>query len=162
MLVLHVYDVNAWPTNPTNNFKFKNCLFGATSVKKISDKKKKCVCSGYGITFDSASSWSFDNDIAIIMIMLRFEETKVTKENFYATKKLVKIWYVNVDNTVISKLLETKANSEYLTGYLNKVIRPSVLIMPKMRGYVRTSKVKDGDKHKNHKFMSFCIGIRKI
>ena len=29
-----VYDLDAWPGNPTNNFKFKNCLFGATSVVK--------------------------------------------------------------------------------------------------------------------------------
>ena len=26
------YDLDAWPKNPTNNFKFKNCLFGATSM----------------------------------------------------------------------------------------------------------------------------------
>ena len=116
---------------------------------------KKCVYSGYGIVFDSASSWRFDNGISIIMTMLRFEGAKVTKENFYATKKLVKIWDVNVNSIVISKLLETKNNSGYLTGYLNKVIRPSVLIIPKMRGYVRTFKVEDGDKHKNNKLMSF-------
>ena len=57
-----VYHLDAWPRNPTNNFKFKNCLFGATSIVKNSDKKY--VHSGYGITFDSAGSWSFDNDIA--------------------------------------------------------------------------------------------------
>ena len=28
-----VYDLDAWPRNPTNNFKFKNCLFVATSKK---------------------------------------------------------------------------------------------------------------------------------
>ena len=50
-----VYDIDAWPINPTNNFKFKNCLFGATSIVKI---VKKYVYSGCGITFDSASSWS--------------------------------------------------------------------------------------------------------
>ena len=32
------YGLDAWPGNPTNNFKFKNCLFGATSVTKNSDK----------------------------------------------------------------------------------------------------------------------------
>ena len=46
---------------PTNNFKFKNCLFGVTSVVKNHDKERY-VYSGYGITFDRASSWSFDND----------------------------------------------------------------------------------------------------
>ena len=48
-----VYDLDAWPRNPTNNFKLKNFSFGATSVVKNSDKEK-FVYSGYGITFDSA------------------------------------------------------------------------------------------------------------
>ena len=58
-----VYELNTWPKNPTNNFKFKNCLFGATNVVKNSDKLKY-IYSGYGKTFDSGSSWSFDNDFA--------------------------------------------------------------------------------------------------
>ena len=33
-----VYDLDVWPRNPTNNLKFKNCLFGATNVVKNSDK----------------------------------------------------------------------------------------------------------------------------
>ena len=33
--------------------KSKNCLFGATSIEKNSDKEMY-VYSGYGITFDSA------------------------------------------------------------------------------------------------------------
>ena len=47
-----VYDLDAWPRNPTNNLKFKNCLFGATSIVKNSDKENY-VYSGYGITFGS-------------------------------------------------------------------------------------------------------------
>ena len=43
-----VYDLDAWTINPTNNFKFKDCLFGATSIVKNSDKEKY-VYSGYGI-----------------------------------------------------------------------------------------------------------------
>ena len=35
-----------------------------------------------------------------------------------------------------------KSNSKYLTGYLN-VIRPLVLILPKMSGYVKTFKDKN-------------------
>ena len=57
------YDLDAWARNPTNNFKCKNCLFGATSVVRNSDKEKYVYCA-YGITFDDAGSWSFDNDIA--------------------------------------------------------------------------------------------------
>ena len=53
-----MYDLYAWPRNPTNNFKFNDCLFGATNVVKISNKEKH-VYNGYGITFDSADSWSF-------------------------------------------------------------------------------------------------------
>ena len=33
-----VFDLDAWPRNPTNDFKFKKCLFGATTVVKKSDK----------------------------------------------------------------------------------------------------------------------------
>ena len=33
-----VFDLDAWPRNPTNNFKFKNCLFGATNIVKSRDK----------------------------------------------------------------------------------------------------------------------------
>ena len=35
-----VYELNAWSRNPTNNFKFKNCLFEATNIVKNSDKEK--------------------------------------------------------------------------------------------------------------------------
>ena len=59
-----------------------------------------------------------------------WREKKVTKETFYAAKKPVKIWDVNVDNIVISKLIETKIISKYLIGYLDKA-RPLVFIMPK-------------------------------
>ena len=37
------YDLDAWPRNPTNNFSFKNCLFGATNVVKIVIKKSMCI-----------------------------------------------------------------------------------------------------------------------
>ena len=47
----------------------------------------------------------------------------------------------NVDYIVISKLVETKTNFNYLIGYLDKAIRPSVLIMPKISEYVKTLKL---------------------
>ena len=37
------YDLDTWPRNPINNFKFKNCLFGATSIVKIVIKKSMCI-----------------------------------------------------------------------------------------------------------------------
>ena len=73
--------------------------------------------------------------------MLRFGETKVTKGKLYGAKETINIWNVNVDNIATSKLVETKTNSKYLIGYLDKVIRSSILISPKMGGYVKTLKV---------------------
>ena len=35
-----VFELAAWPKNPTDNFKFKNCLFGATNIVIQSDKEK--------------------------------------------------------------------------------------------------------------------------
>ena len=55
---------------------------------------------------------------------------------------------------VISKLIETKTNSKYLIGYLDNVIKPLFLILPRLNGYVKTCKIKDEDKYKNNKMMS--------
>ena len=38
-------------------------------------------------------------------------------KNFMLQKKPMKIWNVNVDNIVISKLIKTKTDNKYLTGY---------------------------------------------
>ena len=65
------------------------------------------------------------------------EAKKQQKEEFYAAKKPIKNWNVNVDNILISKLVKTNTNSKYWIGYSDKDIRPLVLIMPKMNGYVK-------------------------
>ena len=44
--------------------------------------------------------------------MLRFEEPEIAKLKFYAAKKPIRIWDVNIDNTVISKLVKTTTNSK--------------------------------------------------
>ena len=75
--------------------------------------------------------------------MVRFGDKEIAKEKLYAGKRPIKICKVNVDNIVISKLVKTKTNSKYLIGYLDKTIRPFVLIMPKISGYVKTFKVKE-------------------
>ena len=57
---------------------------------------------------------------------------KYQKKNFILQKKkTIKIWDVNIDNIVISTLIKTKTSSTYLIGYLDKVIRSVVLVMPK-------------------------------
>ena len=86
------------------------------------------------------------------IIILRLGETKVAKETFDTAKKHINIWDGNVDGIIISKLNETKSNFKYLIGIkFDKAIRPLVLIMSKMSGYVKTFKVKDGDTDKNNK-----------
>ena len=55
-------------------------------------------------------------------------------------------------------LVKAKPNSKYFVGYSDKAMRPLVLIMPKMSGYVKTFKVED----KNSKLISFCINDEKL
>ena len=66
---------------------------------------------------------------------MKLEE--IAKEKLYAANRPIKIWDVNFNNIVISKLVKAKINSKYLIGYLDKTIRPLVLKMPKMRGYAK-------------------------
>ena len=44
----------------------------------------------------------------------------------------------------------------------DEAIRPIVLKMPKMSGYVKTIKVKDADKDKNNKLIYFRINNEKL
>ena len=91
--------------------------------------------------------------------MLRLGKAKVAKEEFYSLKMPIKIYDVNVDNIVISKLVETKNSCKYLIGYFVKVIRPLVLLLPKMSGYIKD---KDGDENKNNRLMYLCVEDDKL
>ena len=95
--------------------------------------------------------------------MLRFCETKVSKEEFYDAKQPTQIWVTDVDNIVISKLIETKNNSKYLIGCLDDVTRPLVLILHLLSEYVKNLKDKNGnkDENKNNKFISFLTDDEK-
>ena len=77
-------------------------------------------------------------------------------------KKAIKIWDINVNNVVTSKLVFKKNNSKYLVGYLDKVIRSIVLILSIMSGYVKIFKIQDGDKDKNNRLISFCVEDDKL
>ena len=94
--------------------------------------------------------------------MLKQNNNNRKNSNTKNCKKTVKSWNVNVNNIVISKIIKAKTNSKYLTGYLDKAIGPLVLIMPKMSGYVKIFKVKDGDEVKINKLMSFRIDDEKL
>ena len=60
----------------------------------------------------------------------------------FVVQETPKIWDVDIDNIVISKLIETKRNFKCLIGYLDEVTKPLALILPKMSGYVKTFKEK--------------------
>ena len=87
LIVYIVYDLDACPRNRTNNCKFKNCLSGATNRVKNSDKEKY-IYKGYGITFESIGSWSFDNGIARNVIIFGLDNSSSPhsdnpKNNFF-------------------------------------------------------------------------------
>ena len=65
-----VYDLDAWLRNPTNSFKFKNCLFGTTNIARSSD-----VYSGYGITFDSAGLRNFGYHLARDVVIFSVDKS---------------------------------------------------------------------------------------
>ena len=76
-----------------------------------------------------------------------------------AEKKPKKIWDVNVENIVASKLVETKTYSNYMIGIkFYKTVRPLVLKMLKRSGYVKTFKVEG----KINKLMSFRRDDKKL
>ena len=89
---------------------------------------------------------------------MKLGKTEIEKEKFYAAKKPAKIWNVKVDTIVIPKLVTTKTNFKYLIRYLKKYIRPLVLIMPKISGYLKIFKVED----KINKLMSFLKDDEKL
>ena len=101
-----------------------------------------------------------DKNFFNTIIIIRFNETKVAKEELHCAKKTINTWDVNVNNIVITKLIKIKKNSKNFIWYLDEVIRPLVLILPKMSGYVKTFKFKE--EYKNSKLMSFHIGGEKL
>ena len=95
--------------------------------------------------------------------MLGFDEKKKVKGKFYTSKRPITIWDANNDNIFISKLVKIKTNPKDLIEIkFGKAIRPLVLIMPKMSRYVKTFNVKEGDKDKSNKLMSFCIDDERL
>ena len=55
-----------------------------------------------------------------------------------------------------------KTYSKYCIGYLDKAMRTLVLITPKMSGFVKTFKVKEGNEDKNNELISFRIDDEKL
>ena len=91
--------------------------------------------------------------------MVRFGEKEITKEKIYAAKKPIKLSDVDVDNIVVSKLVEAKTNSKYLIRIkFDKGIMQLILTIHKVNGYIKIIKVED----KVNKSMSFCMDDEKL
>ena len=75
--------------------------------------------------------------------MLGFCATKVAKKNLNSANIYIFRWI-------------------WISGYLDEVIRPLVLILPKMSGYVQTFKVKEREKGKNSNLIYFRINNEKL
>ena len=56
----------------------------------------------------------------------------------------------------------SKNQSYYLIAQLYKIIRTLVWVLPKMSGFVKTFKLKDGDKNKHNETMFFRIDVEKL
>ena len=57
------YELNTWPSSPTNNITLRNCLFGTVKLTRNAGKNK-FTYNGRGIAFDGKGFWSFDNGSA--------------------------------------------------------------------------------------------------
>ena len=55
------YELNTWPSSPTNNITLRNCLFGTVKLTRNAGKNK-FTYNGRGIAFDGKGFWSFDKD----------------------------------------------------------------------------------------------------
>ena len=81
--------------------------------------------------------------VVVVVVFLCLFVKKQQKKDF--TKQRKKNWNVDVDNIVTTKLVDSKFNSKYLIGYLDKIVRSLALILLKMSEYVNTFKFKFGD-----------------
>ena len=74
VIIYTLFDLDDQQKSPTNNFKFKNCLFGATNIVKNSHKEKY-VSNEYGITFDTAGSWHFGNNFVRSVVIFGIDNS---------------------------------------------------------------------------------------
>ena len=86
------------------------------------------------------------------IIMFRFDKTKVEKTEFNIAKQKKKQQQQKCGMLMLIKLIETKCSFKYMIDYLDDVIRPLVLVLPKLKGHVKNFKAE------NNMLMSFCIG----
>ena len=90
--------------------------------------------------------------------MLKFVVKKVAKEIIYTEL----IFVMLIDDTVISKLIETKNISKVLIGNLDKVIRPLVLIWTDMLRQLKNNKLRLSQINNENLFEKYKVIWTKI
>ena len=78
-------------------------------------------------------------------------------KSFKVQRKSIKRLMLMLMICLCQKIIKIKSNSMYLIGYLNKVIRPLVLILPKRNKYIKNLNVRDEDKDKLT--INWCLSI---
>ena len=100
-------------------------LFGSEKYDAVYNRIRRLISLKSGITYifshylRKSKLIQLSNNHKTIfysITIVKFGKTEIAKENFYAAKNPIKIWDVNVNNIVISKLVKTKTNSKYLVG----------------------------------------------
>ena len=78
-------------------------------------------------------------------------------KSFKVQRKSIKRLMLMLMICLCQKIIKIKSNSMYLIGYLNKVVRPLVLILPKRNKYIKNLNVRDEDKDKLT--INWCLSI---
>ena len=93
----------------------------------------------------------------MVLKKIKFGDKEVSKKEFYANKKAIKLDSVDLEKIIVSnkwKINET--TYKYLCGYLNNdVIQPLYVFLPQMDGYIKY--FDDGGKN-----MSFVTDVEKF
>ena len=92
-----------------------------------------------------------------MVLKKKFGDKEVSKKEFYANKKAIKLDSVDLDKIVVSRKWKINETTyKYLCGYSNNdVIQPLCVVLPQMDGYIKY--FDDGGKN-----MSFAMDDEKI
>ena len=92
-------------------------------------------------------------------MILLFNDTEVSKKDFYESKQAIPLNSVDVINIIISKRVKNNNDiNKYFIGYLHydDVIKPLCIILPQMSGNIKY--FENGGKKRHLKLkMKMCI-----
>ena len=82
---------------------------------------------------------------------LKFGDVVVNKKKFHASRKVIALSFVSMDQIVVSdKSKHHDKGYKYFTGFLDdNIIRPLCIVLPQMSGYIKY--FDDGGKYTSFK-----------